>query len=78
MPTVLRNGPYRFYFYSGDRDEPVHVHVSRDANVAKFWLDPVRLAWSRGFSATELRRIEAIVTEHVRELMDGWNAFFLG
>ena len=26
MPTVLRHGPYRFFFYSGDRDEPPHVH----------------------------------------------------
>jgi hypothetical protein len=43
VPTVLRAGPYRFYFYSGDRDEPPHVHVARDANEAKFWLEPVRL-----------------------------------
>ncbi len=78
MPTVLRSGPYRFYFYSGDRDEPPHAHVARDASEAKFWLEPVRLVWSRGFSPTELRRVEAIVTEHVRELMDGRNAFFLG
>ena len=76
MPTVFRSGPYRFYFYSGDRDEPPHVHVSRDANEAKFWLDPVRLAWSRGFSAPELRRIEAIVAEHVQELTEAWHAFF--
>jgi hypothetical protein len=52
------------------------VHVSREANEAKFWLDPVRLAWSRGFSATELRKIEAIVAENVQELMEAWNAFF--
>lgn len=76
MPTVLRNGPYRFYFYSGDRDEPPHVHASRDSNEAKFWLDPVRLAWSRGFSGTELRRIEACVAEHVQELTESWNGFF--
>ena len=27
MPTVLRTGPYRFYFYAGDRDEPEHVGI---------------------------------------------------
>jgi hypothetical protein len=43
MPTVLRAGPYRFFFYAGDREEPPHVHVERDEKVAKFWLDPVRL-----------------------------------
>ena len=28
----------RFFFYSGDRDEPRRVHVARDDRVAKFWL----------------------------------------
>ena len=43
MPTVFKNGPYRFFFYSNDRDEPIHVHVEREDMTAKFWLDPVRL-----------------------------------
>jgi len=30
MPTVLQIGPYRFFFYAGDRDEPPHVHVERE------------------------------------------------
>ena len=46
MPTVLRVGPYRFFFYAGDRDEPPHVHIERDDKLAKFWLDPFRL-WDR-------------------------------
>ncbi|WP_417738678.1 DUF4160 domain-containing protein [Rosistilla oblonga] len=50
MPTVFRNGPYRLFFYAGDRDEPAHVHVERDDYEAKFWLDPVRLARSHGFA----------------------------
>ena len=41
MPTVLRSGPYRFFFYAGDRDEAPHVHVEREDNEAKVWLDPV-------------------------------------
>jgi len=49
MPTVLRVGPYRFFFYSGGGHEPPHVHVERNASVAKFWLDPVRLARSQGY-----------------------------
>jgi hypothetical protein len=40
MPTILRHGPYRFFFYAGDADEPPHVHVERDDNKAKFWLAP--------------------------------------
>jgi hypothetical protein len=36
MPTVLRSGPYRFYFYAGDQDEPPHIHIERDECEAKF------------------------------------------
>ena len=32
MSTVFRRGPYRFYFYSNDADEPIHVHVERDGD----------------------------------------------
>jgi len=44
MPTVLREGPYRFYFYASDGGEPPHVHVQRENMVAKFWLAPVRFS----------------------------------
>ena len=76
MRTVLRSGAYRFFFYSADREEPAHVHAARGSDEAKFWLEPVRLAWSRGFSGTELRKIEAIVSEHVVELLESWNELF--
>ncbi|MCB0425687.1 MAG: DUF4160 domain-containing protein, partial [Mangrovimonas sp.] len=54
MPTVLRVGPYRFFFFAGDRLEPPHVHVSRDDSEAKYWLDPIRFQSSSGFSRKEL------------------------
>lgn len=54
MPTVLRIGPYRFFFYSGDGGEPLHIHVEREDRIAKFWLNPVRLAKSGGFNRAEL------------------------
>ncbi|NLS91180.1 MAG: DUF4160 domain-containing protein [Planctomycetaceae bacterium] len=76
MPTILRSGPYRFFFYSGDGDEPPHVHVERDESEAKYWLNPTRLERSCRFSARELRRIEQIVTEHHDQLTGAWNEFF--
>ncbi|HAF14156.1 MAG TPA: DUF4160 domain-containing protein [Blastocatellia bacterium] len=76
MPTVLRIGPYRFFFYAGDRDEPRHVHVERDANLAKFWLDPVRLQTSRGFSRTEITRIQNLAEDNEETLVRNWNEYF--
>ena len=63
MPTVMRVGPYRLFFYSADGVEPVHIHVERDDRVAKYWLDPVRLAGSGGMTRGDLREIERIVGE---------------
>ena len=54
MPTVLRIGPYRFFFYAGDREEPPHIHVERDDNIANFWLEPIRLQSSGGFNRVKL------------------------
>jgi hypothetical protein len=76
MPTVLRDGPYRCFFYAGDREEPPHVHVERDVNVAKFWLDPVRLSGSGGFRSAELGRIQKLIEDHREDLLRSWNEFF--
>jgi hypothetical protein len=78
MPTVLRLGAYRFFFYSSDGGEPPHVHVERDDAIAKFWIDPVRLASSRGFTRAELRDIERLVSGNQATLLEAWNDFFAG
>ena len=76
MPTVLRIGPYRFFFYSGDREEPRHVHVERESDRGKFWLDPVRLAESGGFGRAEIRRLEGLVRENATGLRRAWDEYF--
>ena len=76
MPTVLRVGPYRFFFYSGDREEPPHIHVERDDKVAKFWLEPVRIQRSGGFNRREINTIYRLVEENAALLMEEWNDFF--
>jgi hypothetical protein len=76
MPTVLRVGPYRVYFYSHEPNEPPHVHVDRDDQSAKFWMGPVALARNFGFGAKELRRIGRILTEHEQELLEAWHDHF--
>jgi hypothetical protein len=76
MPTVFREGPYRFFFYSGDDAEPPHVHVERDDKVAKFWLDPVRLQRSGGYNRAEIVRIQELVEKHQDYLARSWNEYF--
>jgi len=76
MPTALRVGPYRFFFYSSDGGEPRHVHVQRDDALAKVWLDPVRVEHSVGFSASERRSVRSIIAEHRRTLVGRWDEYF--
>ena len=78
MPTVLRSGPYRLFFYSGDRDEPPHVHVERDDEIAKVWLDPVRMERNAGFRAADLKKILQIVEDNQGKLMEAWHDYFQG
>ncbi len=76
MPTVLRLEAYRFYFYSHEPNEPPHIHVDRDRQSAKFWLEPVALAKNIGFSAKELKRLQTIVVENQTLFLEVWNEYF--
>ena len=77
MPNALRHGAYRFYFFSRENSEPPHVHVKRDRQEAKFWLEPfVELAETWGFASHELNRIRGLI-EHYREiLLESWHDHF--
>ena len=54
MPTVLRVGRFRFYFFSNEGQEPPHIHIKAADDQAKFWLEPLFLAANYGFAAREL------------------------
>ena len=76
MPTVLRSGPYRFYFYSHEPNEPPHVHVDKDELSAKFWLEPVELARNFGFGPRELNTLQSILQTNQQQLLEAWNGYF--
>lgn len=76
MPTVLRIGPYRFYLYRHEPNEPPHIHVDRDSLSAKFWLKKVALADNLGFAKKELNELHDMVSEHKHLFLDKWNEYF--
>jgi hypothetical protein len=76
MPTVLEIGPYSFIFFSSDRPEPPHIHVKRDRQIVKYWLEPISLAKNRGFKGHELRRIARLVEENRLILLEAWHEHF--
>ena len=76
MPTVLRIGAFRFFFYANEGQEPAHIHVQADNKLAKFWLKPVNLANSIGFNAKQLNQLLGLVRENEALFLEAWNDFF--
>jgi hypothetical protein len=73
MPTIKNiPGPYRFFFYSLDSNEPMHVHVQREKMICKFWLDPVALSKNRHFSPRELHLIRNIIYDNLDTIIEAW------
>jgi hypothetical protein len=66
-------GPYRLFFTSFDCNEPPHVHVERETKTCKFWIEPLGLARSHGFSARELNVIRDIIRMHRFTILEAWH-----
>lgn len=48
MPTLFIFFGFRFSFYSDDH-EPIHVHVTKDGNEAKYNIEPFKQIYNHGF-----------------------------
>ena len=75
MPTIIIES-YKFRFYSSDGNEPPHVHVLREDNEAKIWLQPVVVEYNLRYSGVELNRILKLSRQHQARLLEVWNAYF--
>ena len=75
-PTVLRDGPFRLFFFSRE-EKRIHVRVAHSDGEAKFWLDPlVEVATSTGLSAAQLRSAQVVVERHIEEVRLAWTRHF--
>jgi hypothetical protein len=77
MPTVLLINGYRFFFFSNEGDEPIHIHVKRADGEGKIWLLPsIRPAFFINFKESEKREIMALTTEHHHHFIQQWHEYF--
>jgi hypothetical protein len=76
VPTVLRVDGHRFFFYSNEGNEPPHIHIQKAEKYAKFWLMPVQVVDSIGYTSKELQRVQSIITENLVLLQEVWNEHF--
>ena len=76
MPTILRTKGYRFFFFSREGNEPMHIHVEQADRYAKFWLNPIQLAESVGFRSGEISELRRLVQENIKLFEEKWNEYF--
>ena len=76
MPTVLRVDGHRFFFYSNEGVEPPHIHVQKAEKYAKYWLKPIRLPDSIGYTNKEIHYLQSNKSEHLDQLLEVWYEHF--
>jgi hypothetical protein len=76
VPTVLRVGAHRFFFFSNEGTEASHIHVETAENYAKFWLNPVALVRSVGYNARELRELRELAEANKDLFLRRWHEHF--
>lgn len=75
MPTIFRFFGFAFMFYANDH-EPIHVHVVKGKQRAKFTINPVQLVENNGLSKSELKMVTAVVEANQELISEHWNKFF--
>lgn len=77
VPTLLREGGYRFKFWSDEGSEPPHVHVRGHGGSAKVWLVPgIELEGARNYNQAQIGRILRITERHRDEFIAAWQRHF--
>ncbi len=77
MPTVIKEQGFRFFFWSNENDEPMHVHVEKGGAEGKIWLEPIiNVAYMHGFTSKEQKIITGIVTINFLIFKQKWNEYF--
>ena len=77
MPTILMILGWRFFFYSNERNEPIHVHCRKGDAEAKYWLDVRNFeaieALSFNMKPADKRTVRRIIFEHFDYIVAQWN-----
>lgn len=77
MPTVLFLNGFKFFFYSNENNEPVHIHVRKGNGEGKVWLEPVaQTVWMTGFTKQEESAVWQIVADNEQLFKNKWYEYF--
>ena len=81
LPTLFKILGYYIYFWSGDGNEPVHVHVGKGVpseNDTKIWVgDKIELVHNKGhIPDKDLLKILRLVSQNKLRIIKAWHVHF--
>lgn len=80
MPTILLVAGWRFFFYSNEGTEPIHIHVEKGDKECKFWLKEDEFEVVEvviyNLSPTDTREVKKIIYEHFDYIVSEWHRYF--
>ena len=72
MPTVLLVMGWRFYFYSNEMNEPIHIHCRKAGKECKYWIDRENFdldeAYSYNMNNKDKRQVKKIIFEYFEHI----------
>jgi hypothetical protein len=78
MPTILFINGWRFFFYSNEGNEPIHIHVQKAEAEAKFWIVidiyEIEEAFSYNLSPADKREIKKLIYLNLDYILEKWNS----
>ena len=79
MPKVFSWHGYRLHFFSNEGNplEPCHIHIQKNENRAKYWIEPnIIIDYNYGFTSKELKQFRDVILENENLIRDKWNEYF--
>lgn len=83
MPTILTLGRYVLFFWLGESDEPVHIHVAvrrPTEHATKIWLTEnggcILASNGSNLPSKELRKLATFIAYNHGRICDAWKDAF--
>lgn len=55
---------------------PIHIHIIKDGNEAKYNVEPMELVFNHRFKKNDLSLIESLVWENKEVIIERWHNYF--
>jgi hypothetical protein len=79
MPTILLLFGWRFFFYSNENNEPIHIHCRKAEKESKYWLDissfDILVAYEFNISSADRRLLRKIIFENFDYIISEWKDY---